>query len=173
MQNSDTRTPKLKRNFSSQLGMHHKLSRVNNNSMSSLNSRVITEDLSSSFNRSFNPLRTVSSLSRTVPSKTPQNKKRQGTPIKVNRVQSNALADDEDDELIRSLTREIEELRAKRLSHGFYKKNDVDEEEEDNFETAFFAETLLGELGSSSGSHKDAFEDDDLDVLEGDSGASD
>ena len=35
-----------------------------------------------------------------------------------------------------------------------------------------FAETILGELGSSSGSHKDAFEMDEAE-LEADSGASD
>ena len=75
------------------------------------------------------------------------------------------------------MQKEIEELRAKRLNHDFFKKNTIDDDEDDNFESAFFAETLLGELGSSSGSHKgDAVvedPDDDQDVLEGDSGASD
>ena len=64
-------------------------------------------------------------------------------------------------------------MRAKRLSHEIH-RNAAGEEEDDDFETAIFAETLLGELGSSSGSHKDAEEDDDHDaILEGDSGASD
>ncbi len=75
--------------------------------------------------------------------------------------------------MIKNLTREIEELRAKRLSHDLYKKNTAEEDEDDDFETAIFAETLLGELGSSSGSHKDAYEEDDHAILDGDSGASD
>ena len=54
-----------------------------------------------------------------------------------------------------------------------YKKNVAEEDEDDDFETAIFAETLLGELGSSSASHKDAFEDEPGDFLEADSGASD
>ena len=60
--------------------------------------------------------------------------------------------------MIKNLTKEIEELRAKRLSHDLYKKNTIDVEDSEDFETAIFAETFLGELGSSSGSHKDAFE---------------
>lgn len=75
------------------------------------------------------------------------------------------------------MTKEIEELRAKRLSHDLYKKTSIDQDfdDDDDFGTAIFAETLLGELGSSSGSHKDEFEDDDGDaaILDGDSGASD
>jgi len=42
-----------------------------------------------------------------------------------------------------------------------YKSHTVDDDEEDNFETAIFADIILGELGSSSGSHKDALEEDD------------
>lgn len=53
-------------------------------------------------------------------------------------------------------------------------QGNADEEEDDEFGTAFFTEQLLGELGSSSGSHKDAFEDEDNNgVIDGDSGASD
>ena len=71
------------------------------------------------------------------------------------------------------MTKEIEELRAKRLSHDLYKRSTLEDDDEDDFETAIFAETLLGELGSSSGSHKDAFEDDDNEaVLDGDSGSA-
>lgn len=74
--------------------------------------------------------------------------------------------------MIQNLTREIEELRAKRLSHDFYKR--VDDDDDDDFETAIFADTLLGELGSSSGSHKGDLDDSHQDeVLDGDSGASD
>jgi len=103
-------------------------------------------------------------------------KKRLGTPIKVKAGRYNTqtiIDDDEDDDLIKSLTKEIEELRAKRLSHDLYKKATVEDTDEEDFETAIFAETLLGELGSSSGSHKDPFEVDNHDVLDGDSGASD
>ena len=76
---------------------------------------------------------------------------------------------------MQSLTKEIEELRAKRFSRDMYKKTTIEDDDDDEFETAIFAETLLGELGSSSGSHKDAYEDDDDNqaVLDGDSGASD
>ena len=56
--------------------------------------------------------------------------------------------------MIKNLTKEIEELRAKRLSHDLYKRGTLEDDDEDDFETAIFAETLLGELGSSSGSHK-------------------
>ena len=83
------------------------------------------------------------------------------------------MDDDEDDEMIQNLTKEIEELRAKRLSHDLYKNRQAEAEESDEeFETAIFADTILGELGSSSGSHKDAFELDEAE-LEADSGASD
>lgn len=75
-----------------------------------------------------------------------------------------------------NLTKEIEELRAKRLSHNLYKQSTLEDDDDDDFETAIFAETLLGELGSSSGSHKDAFEEvDDHEeeaVLDGDSGSA-
>lgn len=74
------------------------------------------------------------------------------------------------------MTKEIEELRAKRLSHDLYKKNNLDDDDSDDFDGDIFAETLLGELGSSSGSHKgdpDALDDDDQAILDGDSGASD
>ena len=55
-----------------------------------------------------------------------------------------------------------------------YKKTvSAEDDEDEDFETAIFAEQLLGELGSSSGSHKDAYEDDDHAILDGDSGASD
>ena len=99
--------------------------------------------------------------------------KRFGTPIKTrgrpllttSKLQEDTEgegADAEDDELIKNLQKEIEELREKRLKDDFFKKNTLeDDDEEDNFETAFFAETLLGELGSSSGSHRKAFKDDD------------
>ena len=92
------------------------------------------------------------------------------------------VADEEDGEeveeessmVIRSLTREIEELRAKRLSNQSIseaaakaeeddeaeeeellvagKEQKKDEQEDDNigFEPDFFSETILGELGSSS-----------------------
>ena len=83
------------------------------------------------------------------------------------------MDENEDDDLLRNLTKEIEELRAKRLSHDLYKKNTLEDDDSDDFETAIFAETLLGELGSSSGSHKDAEENDDQEILDGDSGASD
>jgi len=103
--------------------------------------------------------------------------KRLGTPIKFKRyggppgIQT-IIDDDEDDEMIQNLTKEIEELRAKRLSHDLYKRSTLDDDDDDDFETAIFAETLLGELGSSSGSHKDAFENDDEHVLDGDSGSA-
>lgn len=75
--------------------------------------------------------------------------------------------------MLLNLTKEIEELRAKRLSHDLYKRSTLEDDDDDDFETAIFAETLLGELGSSSGSHKDAFEDDDHEaVLDGDSGSA-
>ena len=74
--------------------------------------------------------------------------------------------------MLQNLTKEIEELRAKRLSHDLYKRSTL-EDDDDDFETAIFAETLLGELGSSSGSHKDAFEEDEQEaVLDGDSGSA-
>ena len=91
------------------------------------------------------------------------------------------VADEEDGEVeeessmvIRSLTREIEELRAKRLSNqsiseaaakaeeddeaeeeellvtGREQKKDNQEDDSIAFEPAFFSETILGELGSSS-----------------------
>ena len=83
--------------------------------------------------------------------------------------------DEEEDELISNLTKEIEELRAKRLSHDLYKKNNLDDDDSDDFDGDIFAETLLGELGSSSGSHKGDIDalDDDQAILDGDSGASD
>ena len=60
------------------------------------------------------------------------------------------------------------------MSHDLYKKNQLDDDDSDEFETAIFADTLLGELGSSSGSHKgDPEADDDQAILDGDSGASD
>ena len=75
--------------------------------------------------------------------------------------------------MLLNLTKEIEELRAKRLSHDLYKRSTLEDDDDDDFETAIFAETLLGELGSSSGSHKDAFEEDDHEaVLDGDSGSA-
>lgn len=76
--------------------------------------------------------------------------------------------------MIQSLTKEIEELRAKRLSHDLYKRSTLDDDDDDDFETAIFAETLLGELGSSSGSHKDAFENEDEQevVVDADSGSA-
>jgi len=48
-----------------------------------------------------------------------------------------------------------------------------DDDDDDNFETAIFADIILGELGSSSGSHKDILEEDDQTILDGDSGSSD
>ena len=75
-----------------------------------------------------------------------------------------------------NLTKEIEELRAKRLSHDLYKKNSIEDDDEDEFETAIFADTLLGELGSSQGSHRDPIselDNDNDEPLEADSGASD
>lgn len=99
-------------------------------------------------------------------------KKRLGTPIKMKRgAQAQTIIDDEeDDEMIQNLTREIEELRAKRMSHDFYKR--AEDDDDDDFETAIFADTFLGELGSLDGSHKGNL-DDNHDVLDGDSGASD
>lgn len=84
--------------------------------------------------------------------------------------------EEEDDDLIKNLQKEIEELREKRLNHDFFQKISLEDDDEDNFETEFFAETFLGELGSSSGSLEKAFkviDDREDDVLEGDSGASD
>lgn len=148
---------------------------------------MTSQDVSSySLNRSMNPTRSLPNLM----SKPSTKQKRFGTPIKTRGrplgttakmlEDCEGEAEAEDDELIKNLQKEIEELREKRLNHEFFKKNTLeDEDEEDNFETAFFAETLLGELGSSSGSHGKAFkndddqEDNDNDVLEGDSGASD
>ena len=119
----------------------------------------------------FTTTKSQPNLYRKQPAK-PVNKKRLGTPIKV-KTMLQPTEEDEDDELLKNLTREIEELRAKRLSHEIH-KNAAEDDEDDDFETAIFAETLLGELGSSSGSHKDAEEvDDDEAILEGDSGASD
>lgn len=171
---TESRSPKIKRNFSSSVGLHNRLSRANNNSMSSLHSGLNTHELgagggSGSMSRTFNSVKSMPSLKK-QPVKTV---KRLGTPIKVKRgsVKASTIIDDEeDDEMIQSLTREIEELRAKRLSHDFYKR--AEDDDDDDFETAIFAETLLGELGSSSGSHKDDLEDEN-DVLAGDSGASD
>lgn len=57
------------------------------------------------------------------------------------------------------------------MSHDFYKR--AEDDDDDDFETAIFADTFLGELGSSSGSHKGDLEDNNDDVLDGDSGASD
>ena len=86
--------------------------------------------------------------------------------------------------MIKNLTKEIEELRAKRLSHDLYKRGTLEDDDEDDFETAIFAETLLGELGSSSGSHKgeaatangalDDFNADEAneDVVDADSGSA-
>lgn len=55
-----------------------------------------------------------------------------------------------------------------------YKNRTVNvDDEEDNFETDIFADIILGELGSSSSSHKDAMEEDGQAVLDGDSGSSD
>lgn len=79
------------------------------------------------------------------------------------------------------MTKEIEELRAKRLSYDLYKRSTLEDDDDDDFETAIFAETLLGELGSSSGSHKGdgggAFDElaDDcamMDVVDADSGSA-
>ena len=141
--------------------------------MSSLNSGGLLasqEVGTSSLNRSINPTRSLPNLmSKTANTK----QKRFGTPIKTrgrpllttSKLQEDTEgegADAEDDELIKNLQKEIEELREKRLKDDFFKKNTLeDDDEEDNFETAFFAETLLGELGSSSGSHRKAFKDDD------------
>lgn len=101
-------------------------------------------------------------------------KKRLGTPIKMKQNFLNTLVDDdEQDATIENLNKEIAELRAKNKNHGSLRNRLIDDEDdEDDLETALLAENFLGELGSSSGSHKDAFEEDYQDILDGDSGAS-
>ena len=166
---SETRSPKLKRNFSSSAGLTAKI-RAQNTSMSSLHSGTDTGTL----NRHFT---SVSNLVKRQPAKM-VSKKRIATPIKVKGggYHHTIIDDDEDDGFLQNLTKEIEELRAKRLSHDLYKKNSIEDDDDEDFETAFLADTLLGELGSSQGSHRDPIaenENDNDEPLEGDSGASD
>lgn len=150
--------------------------------MSSLHSGLVSNEMGGSLTRGSNTLKSsLQNLARkqNTTSGKATSQKRLGTPIKFKRGSGAAsygiqtiIDDDEDDEMIQNLTKEIEELRAKRLSHDLYKRSTLDDDDDDDFETAIFAETLLGELGSSSGSHKDAFENDDEHVLDGDSGSA-
>ena len=101
------------------------------------------------------------------------------------------MEDDFMDPILENLNKEIAELRERRITHNLNKQRFLDEEEfDDDFEAAFFTETILGELGSSSSSHKnriqmnlddedeevkggDDEDDDQLTYLSADSGASD
>lgn len=99
-------------------------------------------------------------------------KKRLGTPIKVKssalsesgqllNTSNMAAMDDADfiDPVLDNLNKEIAELRERRLTHNMYKNARMIDE--DDFEGVndlddLFTETILGELGSSSSSHKQA-----------------
>ena len=73
-------------------------------------------------------------------------KKRVGTPIKL---KHSYLKDEANASYLEDLNKEIRELREKRMQHNTFNQRINDEAEDDDFETAIFAETLLGELGSS------------------------
>lgn len=73
-------------------------------------------------------------------------KKRVGTPIKL---KHSYLKDEVNASYLEDLNKEIAALREKRLQHSTLHQRINDEDEDDDFETAIFAETLLGELGSS------------------------
>ena len=73
-------------------------------------------------------------------------KKRIGTPIKM---KHSYLNDEQNASYLEDLNKEIRELREKRMQHNTFNQRINDEDDDDDFETAIFAETLLGELGSS------------------------
>ena len=74
-------------------------------------------------------------------------KKRIGTPIKV---KSSYLKDEHNASYLEDINKEIRELREKRMQHNTFNNQRISsDDEDDEFETAIFAETLLGELGSS------------------------
>ena len=59
------------------------------------------------------------------------------------------------DPILENLNKEIAELRERRITHNLNKQRLLDDDElDDDFEAAFFTEQILGELGSSSSSHK-------------------
>ena len=169
------------------------MTRLQNNSVASLHSSLVPQQESNSMTRTQNTLKssTMPNLMtrKAAPARHVPAKQRMGTPVKVKRIGGPSGAtgiqtinddDEEDDEMIKNLTKEIEELRAKRLSHDLYKRSTLEHDDDDDFETAIFAETLLGELGSSSGSHKgdggafDELADDceNMDVVDADSGSA-
>ena len=73
-------------------------------------------------------------------------KKRIGTPIKV---KPSYHTEQQNDSYLDDINKEIRELREKRLQHNTFTSKIHSDDEDDDFETAMFAETLLGELGSS------------------------
>ena len=97
------------------------------------------------------------------------------------------VGDELNDPFLENLNKEIAELRERRITHNLNKQRMLDDDDlEDDFEAVFFTETILGELGSSSGSHKNSavqldltdeednkVDDDKLTYLSADSGASD
>ena len=96
-----------------------------------------------------------------------------------------AMEDDFMDPILDNLNKEIAELRERRITHNLNKARLLDDDDfDEDFESAFFTEQILGELGSSSSSHKNQRieidddeeqkgEDDQLTYLSADSGASD
>ena len=59
------------------------------------------------------------------------------------------------DPILDDLNKEIAELREKRITHNLNKQRILDDDEfDEEFADAFFTETILGELGSSSSSLK-------------------
>ena len=106
--------------------------------MSNLHQGNATKEFGGSLTRAQNNIRSVNSMNM-LKKQTykPVSKKRLGTPIKF-KSQTILDIDEEEDELIQNLTKEIEELRAKRMSHDLYKKNLVDDDDSDEFETAIF-----------------------------------
>jgi hypothetical protein len=66
------------------------------------------------------------------------------------------VEDDFMDPILDNLNKEIAELRERRITHNLNKQRFLEDDEDldDDFEAAFFTETILGELGSSSSSHK-------------------
>ena len=102
-------------------------------------------------------------------------KKRIGTPIKV---KPNYASEQQNDAYLEDINKEIRELRERRLQHNSFNAKIQSDDEDDDFETAIFAETLLGELGSSSNSIRNTQEElegtnEELTFLSADSGASD
>ena len=85
--------------------------------MSSLHSGLpVSTDFGGSLPRAFNTVKSVPNLAavRKQPTRSGAvSKKRLGTPIKKQgTLKASIIDDDEDDELIKNLTREIEEIRA-------------------------------------------------------------